>query len=222
MNLRSEARDLLVDLGTDKSDGRSTSYATGVDAPGEGSDDKTNKHASGEDEHSSMEEDNEGNNSTPRTNCFREPLANVDVPLGLALAEHDEQQRCREWCKLILEKSAHEHALVAPDEYSVQLNLDKNDKTMIKGSTKAVDDGDEDRGNKRKLAAAAGSTTGNSNSLRPLVERGMDRLWLAQLVEKASARPRQPIRRSKDTLISFKCESVSSVSLAMASLNRGQ
>jgi len=111
---------------------------------------------------------------------------------------------------------------VASDEYSMQLNLAKNDKTTIKESTKTLVDGDEIGGNKRKSAAAAGGTASNNNSLRPLVERGMDRLWLARLVEKASSHPQQPIRRSKDTFISFKCESVSSVSLAMASLNRGQ
>jgi len=32
----------------------------------------------------------------------RDPLASIDVPLALALAEHDEQNRCKVWNKLLL------------------------------------------------------------------------------------------------------------------------
>lgn len=51
----------------------------------------------------------------------RHPLASVSVPLALALAERDEQQRCEGWNKTVLRNSKHSLALVACDEYSTQL-----------------------------------------------------------------------------------------------------
>ena len=55
--------------------------------------------------------------------------------------------------------------------------------------------------------------------VRPLIERGLDRMWLAQLAEKVSPScKQQPIQLSKDMLMSFKCENVSSVASAMAQL----
>ena len=139
------------------------------------------------------------------------PLASVDVPLSLALAEHSEQERCQGWSKLILQKSDHKLALVAADEYATQLALEENESDVTSTS------------NGSKLSEANGGmsfdpTKGEHSYIRPLVERGMDRLWLAQLAEKISG---ASIQLSKDTIMSLKCEKVSSVASAMATLQRG-
>lgn len=59
----------------------------------------------------------------------RHPLASVSVPLALALAERDEQQRCERWNKTVLHDPKHPIALVACDEYSTLLK--KEGKTSL-------------------------------------------------------------------------------------------
>jgi hypothetical protein len=61
----------------------------------------------------------------------RHPMASVAVPLALALAERDEQQRCKEWNNKILNDSKHPLSLVANDEYSTQLRLEKGGKASL-------------------------------------------------------------------------------------------
>lgn len=60
-----------------------------------------------------------------------EKLISVAVPLALALVERDEQQRCKEWNNKILNDSKHPLALVANDEYSTQLRLEKERKASL-------------------------------------------------------------------------------------------
>ncbi|KAL7531908.1 hypothetical protein ACHAXR_004302 [Thalassiosira sp. AJA248-18] len=202
LHLRDEARDLLVDVVTD------------VETVNGGDNGELNKEATKADERASDETVQASPTAEEETLFRREPLASVDVPLGLALAEHSEQARCKEWCKLILKKSAHEHALVSFDEYSLELNLEREKAvTHVQNGSKQA--GETILANSQSDHTEPGAT--NNKSIRPLVERGMDRLWLAHLVEKVS---HQPIQRSKDTLMSFKCQNVSSVSDAMASLQR--
>ena len=51
-----------------------------------------------------------------------------DIPLSLALAEKAEQERCKDWVKLILQRSNHPRALVSANEYGMHLELDFGDK----------------------------------------------------------------------------------------------
>lgn len=67
-------------------------------------------------------------NSGPLT---RHSMASVAVPLALALAERDEQQRCKQWNSKILHDSKHPLVLVANDEYSTQLRLEKKQKALL-------------------------------------------------------------------------------------------
>ena len=50
-------------------------------------------------------------------------LTSVSVPLALALAERDEEERCKEWNNKVLHDSKHPLALIANDEYCTQLRL---------------------------------------------------------------------------------------------------
>lgn len=47
-----------------------------------------------------------------------------DIPLNLALAEKAEQERCKDWVKLILQKNNHPSALVSANEYGLHLEVD--------------------------------------------------------------------------------------------------
>lgn len=127
---------------------------------------------------------------------FRHPLAFVDGPLALLYSEEVERKRCIAWSRLILDKSNHPRALLLKDEYSVQAH----------SSAPKQDNGDSTKS----------STSGGNQS------RGLDLLWLARLVEKVSSSSSEhpPIQTSKDNLLSFKCENVTSVVTAMASLQR--
>jgi hypothetical protein len=131
----------------------------------------------------------------------RDPLASIDVPLALALAEHDEQNRCKVWNILLLRQRDHHLALVSSD--TTQSRLEKVDKSK-------TDD--------TYLKATS------NTSVRPLVERGLDRMWLAQLLERTNPLPSHSTstKRSKDDLMIFKCEIVLSMSNAMASLQQRQ
>jgi hypothetical protein len=135
----------------------------------------------------------------------RRPLASVDVPLALALAEQSERERCKVWSRLTLHRSDHPLALLSYDEYSVQLHLEKRGLLVTNGNGAPK----SDRGEISSIA---------NRCVRPLIERGLDRMWLAQLAEKVSPCKQQPIQLSKDMLMSFKCENVSSVASAMAQL----
>ena len=146
----------------------------------------------------------------------RGPLASVDVSLSLALAEHNEQERCKGWSQLILQESGHPQALVSPDEYTLQLGLDRKSKASQSNgsSVSAETNGD---------TSAAPEDSKNVSNIRPLVQRGMDRLWLAQLVEKvssSSASTADSLQLSKDTIMSFKFDHVPSMATAMASLQK--
>lgn len=125
----------------------------------------------------------------------RDPFATMDVPMALAGAEYSEQMRCVKYSQLILHSSDHKRALICHDEHAMQMKLERGPSVE---STKS---------------------NGDSNSFATLVERGMDRLWLARLVEKASSND-MPIGLCKDSLMSFECEEVSSVSKAIAYLQR--
>ena len=147
----------------------------------------------------------------------REVLATLDVPLSLALAEYSEQERCKEWSKLILQKSDHCHALVSSDEYSTQLTLENDRESGVSSARNGS--AEELETNKAKPIEV--ENVANNDSIRPLIERGMDRLWLARLVEKVSSSSSTDVpltKMSKDTVMSFKWENVTSVSSAMASL----
>lgn len=146
----------------------------------------------------------------------RGPLASVDVPLSLALAEHNEQERCKGWSQLILQESGHPQALVSPDEYSMQLSLDKKSKVSESNGSTASAETNGDTSD----APEASTNVSNDNNIRPLLQRGMDRLWLAQLVEKASSASDDSMQLSKDTIMSFKFDHVSSMATAMASLQK--
>ncbi len=123
----------------------------------------------------------------------------LDIPMGLAMVEYDEQVRCREWFKLILRNPAHPLALTSCDEYSVPLFVNTMGGNNVKEGSHNVQCG--------KLQAA-------NQTENPLIERGIDRLWLAHLVEAVS----EPMDQSRDTLLSFSCEKVASMSKAMATL----
>ena len=58
------------------------------------------------------------------------PLASISVPLALALAEKDEQQRCKEWISKMLNDPMHPLTLVASDEYSVEMRLQEERKVL--------------------------------------------------------------------------------------------
>ena len=150
------------------------------------------------------EQTEEGENDV--TSLSRRPLASVDVPLALALAEQSERERCKVWSRLTLHRSDHPLALLSYDEYSVQLHLEKRGLPVTNGSGAPK----SDRGEISSIT---------NRCVRPLIERGLDRMWLAQLAEKVSPScKQQPIQLSKDMLMSFKCENVSSVASAMAQL----
>ena len=74
------------------------------------------------------EQTEEGENDV--TSLSRRPLASVDVPLALALAEQSERERCKVWSRLTLHRSDHPLALLSYDEYSVQLHLEKRGLTL--------------------------------------------------------------------------------------------
>ena len=74
---------------------------------------------------------------------LRGPLASVDVPLALALAEQSERERCKAWSRLILHRSDHPLALLSYDEYSVQLHLEKGGLPVMDGSRASKSDPDE-------------------------------------------------------------------------------
>jgi hypothetical protein len=138
----------------------------------------------------------------------RDPPSSIDVPLALALAEHCEQMRCKAWKKLLLRQPNHRLSLVSSDEYSTQLHLEKDECSTDSS--------------KSKSDASIVKTT-NSKSIRPLVEQGLDRMWLAQLLERApppSVNSSPVPQWSKDDIIHLQCERVLSVSQAMASLQR--
>ena len=136
----------------------------------------------------------------------RRPLALDDVPLALALAEQSERERCKAWSRLTLQKSDHPLALLSYDKYSVQLHLEKRGLPVTNGNGAHKSDRSE-------ISSIA------NRCERPLIERGLDRMWLAQLAEKVSPScKQQPIQLSRDMLMSFKCENVSSVANAMAQL----
>jgi hypothetical protein len=134
----------------------------------------------------------DGDNHLPPS--YRHPLAFVDAPLALLYSERVERERCIAWSRLILHKSDHPRALLLHDEYSVQAHI------MPK-----QDNGDLTRSRK----------SGNQS-------QGLDLLWLARLVEKVSSSSSEhpSIQISKENLLSFKCENVTSVVTAMASLQR--
>lgn len=105
------------------------------------------------------------------------------------------------WNKLLLRQRDHHLALVSSD--TTQSRLEKVDKSK-------TDD--------TYLKATS------NTSVRPLVERGLDRMWLAQLLERTNPLPSHSTstKRSKDDLMIFKCEIVLSMSNAMASLQQRQ
>ena len=124
---------------------------------------------------------------------FCQLLAFVDGPSALLYSEKVERERCIAWSRLILDKSNHPRALLLHDEYSVQAH----------SSAPKQDNGDVTR------------STDCDNQLR-----GLDLLWLARLVQKVSSSSSEhpSIQMSKENLLSFKCENVTSVVTAMASL----
>jgi len=200
LHLRDEARDLMDCPSLVNNDDASN----GVNGSGNGQ--VTNQ------EGEELEEEDLDDVQPPRG-----PLASVNVPLSLALAEHNEQERCKGWSQLILQESGHPQALVSPDEYSMQLSLDKKSKVSENnGSTVSTAETNGD------TSAAPEDSKNVSNSIRPLVQRGMDRLWLAQLVEKtvASSTIDDSMQLSKDTIMGFKFEHVPSMATAMASLQK--
>ena len=134
----------------------------------------------------------DGDNHLPPS--YRHPLAFVDAPLAPLYSERVERERCIAWSRLILHISDHPRALLLHDEYSVQAHI------MPK-----QDNGDLTRSRK----------SGNQS-------QGLDLLWLARLVEKVSSSSSEhpSIQISKENLLSFKCENVTSVVTAMASLQR--
>jgi len=235
LRLRDEARHLLVDVVAVDDSVNSTSVSArnngrrnGVISKEEG--EEKDGQSTNDDTQTSPSE--EGDDNIQPLLC-REPLASVDVPLGLALAEHSEQQRCKEWCQLLLQKSDHKRALISCDEYSIQLHLDTGSLSAamtvvqngIGSSVLSKSDQEEE------VVSAGNGTNSSSNGIQPLVERGMDRLWLARLVKTVSSyhdddddddEPTISQRWSKDTLMSFQCEKVSSVANAMASLQQRQ
>ncbi|KAL3827175.1 hypothetical protein ACHAXA_006730 [Cyclostephanos tholiformis] len=155
-------------------------------------------------EHKRAKQIEEGENDVPT--LFRNRWASVDIPLALALAEQSERERCKAWSRLILHRSDHPLALLSFDEYCAQRQLEKC------RFPSANVDGASESGLDETPSIANGSD-------RSLVERGLDRMWLAQLREKVSSScKQQPMQLSKDMLMSFKCENVSSVANAMALL----
>lgn len=198
LHLRDEARDLM-------------------DCPSLVNNDASNGvNGSGGNGQATKQEEEGEEDAQPRP---RGPLASVDVPLSLALAEHNEQERCKGWSQLILQESGHPQALVSPDEYSMQLSLDKKSKVSeSNGSTVSA----ETNGDTSATTPEDSKNVSNTSSIRPLVQWGMDRLWLAQLVEKAAASSSSDdsMQLSKDTIMSFKFEHVPSMSTAMASLQK--
>lgn len=128
----------------------------------------------------------------------------LDIPMGLAMVEHDEQVRCREWFKLILRNPAHPLALTSCDEYSVPLFVNR----------RGENDCGSDVREGSNVRAQCGKLQHLNERENPLIERGIDRLRLAHLVEALS----EPLDRSRDSLLSFSCEKVTSMSKAMATL----
>jgi len=128
----------------------------------------------------------------------------LDIPMGLAIVEHDEQVRCREWFKLILRNPAHPLALTSCDEYSVPLVVNRRGEN---------NDGNDVRDGSN-IRVQFGKLQDLNERDNPLIERGIDRLRLAHLVEAMS----EPLDQSRDTLLSFSCEKVTSMSKAMATL----
>lgn len=125
--LRDEARDLLAGVVTtvNKVDGPSAD-ATGTTTATDGEVKNEASQGDASPSSDSTPPPNKVNDTNqPNPPFRREPLATVDVPMALALAEHSEQARCKEWGKLILQKSDHPLALVSMDEYSMQLHLEK-------------------------------------------------------------------------------------------------
>jgi hypothetical protein len=73
-----------------------------------------------------------GENDVP--SLLRHPLALVDVPLALVLAEQSKHECCKAWSRLILHRSDHPLALLLHDEYTVELHLEKCGLTITNGS----------------------------------------------------------------------------------------
>ena len=193
LHLRNEARDLMDCPSLVNAD----ASCNGVNGSGNGQ--------------ATNQEDDDEDTQPPRG-----ALASVDVPLSLALAEHNEQERCKGWSQLILQESGHPQALVSPDEYSMQLSLDKKSKVSeSNGSTVSAETNGD-------TSDSPEDSKNVPNSIRPLVQRGMDRLWLAQLVEKtpSSSTSDDSMQLSKDTIMSFKFDHVPSMATAMASLQK--
>ena len=194
LHLRNEARDLM-----------DCPSLANADASSNGVNDRGNGKATKQ----------EGEEDDEDVQPPRGPMASVNVPLSLALAEHNEQERCKGWSQLILQESGHPQALVSPDEYSMQLSLNKKSQVSENGSTVSTETSSD-----TSAAPEASKNVSNANSIRPLVQRGMDRLWLAQLVEKASSASDDSMQLSKDTIMSFKFDHVPSMATAMASLQK--
>ncbi|KAL9188149.1 hypothetical protein ACHAXT_006527 [Thalassiosira profunda] len=207
LRLRDEARDLLVDVVNEEENAANGAVDSGADKPGEAKTPSAdNPQAFGsEDEKPAAETE------PPR----RELLADVDVPLGLALAERAEQKRCVRWSRFLLQKSNHERALVSSDEHSTQIWLESDGKAV--GYAPAEDEGEVDDSSVDADTTAVTDSSEATTSVQPLVERGMDRMWLAQLVEKAASRP-MPL--CKDSITGIKFKPVTSVPKAIASLQR--
>lgn len=93
----------------------------------------------------------------------RHAMASITVPLALAIAERDEQERCREWNEdFLLHDPKHPLALVCADEYSSQLRLEKAGKE-----------------GKRKASFP--------------IETGVDRMWLAQLANETPVKSKDDL-----------------------------
>ena len=157
------------------------------------------------------------------SDAYHQPLQRhstfqLDIPLGLALVEYNEQTRCREWFKLILQNPAHQLAFTSSDEYSTQVQLEKE---IVKANeleeVGAATDNSKptiDPACRKMAEDPQSSQLEDILNIYPVIEQGIDRMWLAQLAGRISS----PIERSKDTLMSFKCEPVFSVSNAMSIL----
>lgn len=103
----------------------------------------------------------------------RHPLSSIAAPLALALAEREEQERCKEWNNKIIDDWKHPLALTCADEYSTQLRLEKE-------------------GNKKE---------GERKTLLP-IEFGVDRMWLSKLANGTSGRSKDALMNIKYSTVS--------------------
>eukprot|EP00957_Ditylum_brightwellii_P196873 14999541-Ditylum_brightwellii.AAC.1 len=130
------------------------------------------------------------------------------------MAEYEEQLRVNYWHKMILHNPAHKRALTIIDERALPpllITQPEFDPSEDNDCDTKKDDG-VDEHTESESAGFSNGARDDAVALCPLIERGLDRLWLAHSMGQDFS------EWSQDAMESISCQAVLSIPLAMARL----